>query len=56
MTAPLRQFHGVSTLFALVFKQRHLSIPNHSRLLQDGKLPDIPLFRPSVTLEQHLHR
>ncbi len=23
MTAPLQQFHGMSTLFALVLKQRH---------------------------------
>lgn len=51
MTAPLQQFHSVSTLFALVFEYWHLSIPNHSRLLQDGRLADIPLLRPSATLE-----
>jgi len=50
MTAPLQQFHGVSTLPAFVFKYGHLSILNHSKLLQDGRLADILLFRPSATL------
>jgi len=32
-TASLQQFHGVSTLLALVLEYGHLSILNHSKLL-----------------------